>query len=1412
MAARGIELTYSGRLEDLNEANLARYDAIAIYANWTRIEPAQEKALLAYVQNGHGLVALHCASYCFLNSPEYIRMVGAQFSKHGAQVFSTEVAETKHPVTEGWAGLKSWDETYVHRMHNEDRTVLEYRAEGDQAQGVKREPYTWVRTEGKGRVFYTAWGHDSRTWTQAAFQDLVERGIRWTVFRENEENAYKIPAMAARPEKLPEFEYVDVGPKIPNYTKSDKWGVQGKPMTLMQKPLPPEASQQHLVVPEDFITSLWAAEPSFSSKPIFMNWDHRGRLWACCTVDYPNELQPVGKGRDLIVVCEDTDGDQKADKFTKFAEGLSIPTTLIFYRDGVIVQDGQETVFLKDNDGDDRSDLRKVLITGWALGDTHGGVSNFRYGTDNWIWAMQGYNDSQPTFPGSTGQRFRMGWFRFRLNDANPPDVVELEYIRGSTNNAWGVGISEEGLIFGSSANRAPSFFVPIPNRYYERVRGWTPGLAADLISDTHLYHTPLTEKIRQVDHHGGYTAGCGHALYTARNYPKFWWNRTAFVCGPEGHLVGTFVLTRKGASYRSTSPLNFLMSDDEWTAPIMAEVGPDGNVWVLDWYNYVVQHNPTPEGFKTGKGNAYESDLRDKTHGRIYRVEYRGKQGGDRGEAMPLSGELTNDKLVRTLKHPNMFWRLHAQRLLVERKATNAEQALIALAKDQSLDDLGLNVGAMHALWTLSGLGLLDGQHPAASAVVDACLKHPSAGVRRAAVSLLPHATESIAKLKDAGLLADQDAQVRLAALLAIADAPSSKQAAAAVVERTADVVDTQDRWFVDAMTVAGAANGPEFLTQLLAQKEAGTAALQLAKVVAEHVARSGIKGPEVEPVLAAMVQGNPEIVAAIVNGFEAGVGKNDPAPKFSDAVAANIVKLLDRVPADAQASLLRVAARWQVSNLEAQLTKVTEQLAKTLKNEDATATQKIAAATSMIGMRPTSDDAVQMVLDLIGPQADPDLANGLLKAVGESRAKSVVDRMVALASGGTPAVRAAAISTLLARAELTEGLLQAMQAGKLSWSDLALDQKQALQSHPDQKVRQLAGTIMSASGGAPNPDRQRVLEELMPLCDQSGDVARGKAAFKKHCGTCHVHSGEGGNVGPNLTGMAVHPKKELLLNIVDPSRSVEGNYRQYTLLTVDGQVINGLLAAESRSAVELIDAQAKRHAVAREDIEELKASNKSLMPEGFEKQMTKEEIVDLLEFMTDKGKFLPIPIEAVATAVSTERLFSEGRGDGADRIVLPDWKPVMVGPVPFVVVDPMDGKKPNIILFNGPNGSLPPRMPKTVSLPCNSTIQAVHILGGISGWGYPFLQEKTASLTVRLHFKSGGTEDLPLINGVHIADYIRRVDVPESEFVMMARAQQVRHIRVETKRKDEVEKIELIKGNDVTAPIVLAVTVERP
>ncbi len=280
-------------------------------------------------------------------------------------------------------------------------------------------------------------------------------------------------------------------------------------------------------------------------------------------------------------------------------------------------------------------------------------------------------------------------------------------------------------------------------------------------------------------------------------------------------------------------------------------------------------------------------------------------------------------------------------------------------------------------------------------------------------------------------------------------------------------------------------------------------------------------------------------------------------------------------------------------------------------------------------------------------------------------------------------------------------------------------------------------------------------------------------------------------------------------MTHIIDPSRSVEGNFVQYNVATTDGRVLNGLLASETKTSIELIDAEGKRHAVLREEIDEMTATKKSIMPEGFEKQVPTAALTDLLAFLTERGKYLPLDLRKAATVVSTRGMFYD-EGSDIERLVFPDWSPKTVDGVPFLLIDPQGDRVPNAVLLYGPEGKTPPRMPRSVEVPCNAKVHAIHLLSGVSGWGFPYGRKGTVSLIVKLHYDDGTVEDHPLENGVHFADYIRVVDVPGSKLAFTLRGQQLRYLTVLPGKKETIKSIELKKGPDQTAPIVMAMTVE--
>ena len=480
LGTEGIDFTYTeDPAEALNAGTLAKYDALLMYGNWDQNGPMpadQLKALTDYVNKGGAFLPIHCASACYGGSPEFIKLVGGRFKSHTSGVFKVTNVNKSHPIMKGYDGFEAWDETYVHDQHGDDRVILEKR---------DQEPWSWVREQGKGRVFYTAAGHDHRVWDLAEFNDFIKRGIFWSVGPDK----YRLLQNL----KLPKLEEEKV--ELPGYLKREL-------ITRAQKPISPEESMKLAQVPVGFELSLFAAEPDIVN-PIFVNWDHKGRAFVIQTTDYPNNLHAGNLGNDKIIIAEDKDKDGRADKFTTFADKLSIPTSLVFANGGVICTNGTDMLFLKDTNGDDKADVREVLFTGFNMGDTHAGVSNLRYGHDGWIYATIGYSGFKGTV-GGVQHQFSQGVFRFK------PDGSQMEYLQPTTNNTWGLGTTSDFDIMGSTANGNPSFYLTHAKADYDAAGITTPRTPR---ADSNPIFNPSSMDIRQVDQFDRYTAGSGLAF-----------------------------------------------------------------------------------------------------------------------------------------------------------------------------------------------------------------------------------------------------------------------------------------------------------------------------------------------------------------------------------------------------------------------------------------------------------------------------------------------------------------------------------------------------------------------------------------------------------------------------------------------------------------------------------------------------------------------------------------------------------------------------------------------------------------------------------------------------------------------------------------------------------------------------------
>jgi len=767
LGAEGFNLTYVEDLKQVTRETLEPYDALVVYANHEKeIVP---EAILPWVKNGGALVALHSACGNFHPSKDWFNLIGGRFKTHGGAEFIPTTIDAEHPITKDLPTLESWDETYQHTDLTADRHILQTRPPINKGETTP-EPWTWTRTEGKGRVFYTASGHDERCWEQQAYLTLVKRAILWTI---GDKKAAEFAQL-----HLPKLE-TEV-PQIANRTHPDI------PMMELQKPLSPADSAAHTQVPVGTRLVLFASEPMVIN-PIAIDWDTQGRAWVIESFGYPNDVpNEPGTGQDKIKILEDTDGDGKADKMTVFTDGLRHCTTSVFVKNGVVITDAKDIVYLGDEDGDGKCDTRKVLATGLGLNDTHAATSHFLRGLDNWIYATVGYSGVNIDLKGKK-HKFGQGVFRFR------PDLSELELLQNTTNNTWGIGFTEKGDLLGSTANNNPSWMLSIPNAAYagsgidqpKTPRMDTSLPATDFKSGKSYYQkTKLftnTDDVTQVDQIDSYTAAAGHQFYNDTVMRKTFAPHHAFLCEPTGHVVSVGDVVDAGALKQTIlRGNNAFASSDAWASPVEARVGPDGALWIADWYSPIIQHNvvfryynparnydqphsPYQAGADAGpgKGNAYETPLRDNQYGRIWRV-IPNKDPIRRSTKLDSSN---TGSLVASLGSPSQSIRIQAQRLIVERGGDSAVTALVKTVEaEEPVGSSGLPLAAVHAIWTLQGLGPTLNQ-PAKSTLTDALASsHPL--IRRHAMLALGATDPSVVAALPTMIMDSQDPREQLIAL----------------------------------------------------------------------------------------------------------------------------------------------------------------------------------------------------------------------------------------------------------------------------------------------------------------------------------------------------------------------------------------------------------------------------------------------------------------------------------------------------------------------------------------------------------------------------------------------------------------------------------------------------------------------
>ncbi len=943
-------------------------------------------------------------------------------------------------------------------------------------------------------------------------------------------------------------------------------------------PLSPQEAVKKMVTPEGFSVEIVASEPDIVN-PVAMTFDERGRIWITESLEYPR--RSAGPGRDRIKVLEDTTGDGRADKVSVFAEGFNIPSGIAVGHGGVWVANSPDILFLQDTDGDGRADRREVVVTGFGRTDTHELPNSLTWGPDGWLYGLNGvFNHSHVKY---RGQEYRFTCALFRIH----PKTREFELFAEGTSNPWGVAWDNEGSAF-LSACVIDHLWHLTETGYYHRQGGPYP---------------PFTWKIGSiVKHRHQKAAYCGIHYFDSDAYPPEY-RRRLYMGNIHGGCVNVDVLQRDGSTYFAKPAPDFLTANDAWFMPVVQKTGPDGCLYVLDWYDryHCYQDaNRDPQGI-------------DRLKGRLYRVRY---QDTPRVWNFDLA-KLSDEQLIAKLGGPNDYVRSTAQRVLSERAHPAARELLEALADDANAS----RETRLRAVFTLIGARQLQPEFHLR------LLKHKDAGFRawgvRAAGNMRNSGSRLDPRVRDAArrLAGDDSPDVRLQVAAA-----SRKIEGWNALETLADVL-------------AHGGDDPliphivwQNLSPLLEKQ-----GLEFLALVREHgiADRPEFKrmAPSLVERLLVVSRQQPEIVAAL---YETLRGADDPAPARACLAAIGAMVQSREIKDERLASLRSALGPGVAQTLQAgaddPLYLDAALLAASWGDQAGT------AAARTVFSSPSQPDArrLQALAALIA-SADKALFNGVSGVLANRDRASAAFRGQVIASLGRlndPRVaetvlanyktleedlQPKAIELLTQRPQWTKPLLEAIGKKRIPASAVNVNQIRRIVTTGDDALKSLVAKTWGTIRTERNPQRERVVADMRQFIRQHpGDAQRGVLVYKKVCGQCHKMYGEGQEVGPDITTNGRALFAQLLSNVFDPSLVIGAAYQARTVVTSDGRALTGLLVEDSQERVVLKMQGGKLETIAREDVEQMAVSRLSMMPEGLEKQLKPEELADLFSYLT--------------------------------------------------------------------------------------------------------------------------------------------------------------------------------------------------
>lgn len=1364
----------AGGMEFPTADQLANTDVLILYAaNAGKIAPEDRKNLDAYLARGGGIVVIH-DGICS-DDPEWFKTIvgGAwewKVSKYEEGSMHLYFQDHDHPITKGVSNFDMDDEIYwdlrldpaAHVLANSFRNVFEIK------------PQMWVYEKNNYRAFVMIQGHTYTNFALPHFRALLLRGIAWTGKRDG-----------------------DVF--LTDAEKASLHFPRGGPT-------PPERGATKIQLQAGFEMSLVAAEPLIN-KPISMDWDRAGRLWVAETPEYPSHADASRPPQDRVSILSDPDASGRYQKKTVFADGLNLVTSLVFYKDGVIVSQAPQILWLRDTTGSGICDKRQVLFTGFGNNDTHALVSNLRWGADGWIYATVGYSAGHP----KSGDRSKdfgsisSGVIRFK------PDGSAIEQVSSKGGNTWGCDFDWDNELFFSQANGAHVNHVVLPERYLARGKIGSTSSYKN-IQDHHDIHPIVTHKeqtYEQYDWIGDFTAAAGCTMYTGGAWPAEF-NGSYFVSEPTVHILHRDVLkpdaATGNASFTASRPADesaseFIAGSDLWFRPIHTRIGPDGAMYLVDFYNQAILHND-PRRPPHGPGNAAVRPDRDHEFGRIWRIQSK--------QAITLPtldlANATPAQLVAALEHPNRWQRITAQRALVDAGDISAVGDLEKLAIGSKLA-----YARIHALWTLHELGKLTPPD------LTAAMSDPQPAVRKNACWILadqPSAGDAAVWAAVLKCAADQDARARLAALEALTGAPASGDVAQHLVNSFSDL---KDPWSQSAVIAIAASSPAEFIGASLDVKDP-TAVTPLVNALGGAVALNPEAAGKVIALLAAKPASADGAKAAILGSINATLAAApDAANPAWSAELQNALRSLIQSPNESVAgAAIPLAARWDAQHtLAGELGEVAKQMKASLADATKPDEQRIAAGKALIGLRQGDPQALPAVVkQLTAPAASIYLRSGLIEALGEVSDVSVGAQLVAAYPQLPPQIQAMALGQILQRPERAMALVDAIERGKVTLSAIGPEVTYRLRTHPNREVAQRAVKVIEAIRGPEMKEKNTLIDKFFPIVEKPGDAINGKAMFTKNCLVCHAFKGEGRGLAPDLNGMGAHGPLVLLTKVLDPNRSVEGNYVAYDIDTKDGHSYTGVIAQENASSV-LLRTATEDIQIKTANIKRRHTDGRTLMPEGFE-VLGPEVIRDIITYISaDQLKYRVIDLASFGTANTLHGIFSTEASSG-ETLAFAKFGTFIVDGVPYDILHP--SKTPagrNIILLRGgPAKTMSRKYPVKVEIPVALPAAKLHLISGVGGWAYPGGEKDAVVLKLTLYYEDGKSQTFEFQNGKEFADYNGDINVPGSKAVpgLMAHGQ-VRQFSITPNRSNvKIKSLLLESLNNGVVPVVVAITVELP